>query len=175
MMETKVINLWAGPGQGKSTLAAGLFYEMKRRGLLVELVQEAAKDWAWSGRVIKKDDQIAVFAEQFRRESLLYGKVQFLITDSPLPLACFYDNYFHNVNRLFPIAKAARKANPQLDFLLSPRTDYSPEGRFQTRAEALSLHCEIHKFVLCVSDDVVELRKNTVSEALSKLRRKEWL
>jgi hypothetical protein len=39
----KVINLWAGPGAGKSTTAAGLFL-MKLTGRRVELVTEYAKE-----------------------------------------------------------------------------------------------------------------------------------
>jgi hypothetical protein len=34
----KVINLFAGPGCGKSTLAAGIFSLLKFHGVLVELV-----------------------------------------------------------------------------------------------------------------------------------------
>lgn len=34
-MKTKVINFYAGPGAGKSTNAAGLFYEMKKLGFLL--------------------------------------------------------------------------------------------------------------------------------------------
>jgi len=42
-MKTKVINLFAGPGAGKSTTAAGLFAEMKRANVDVELVTEYVK------------------------------------------------------------------------------------------------------------------------------------
>ena len=43
----KVINLFGGPGCGKSTTAADLFARMKLRGLSVELVTEYAKDVVW--------------------------------------------------------------------------------------------------------------------------------
>jgi ATP:corrinoid adenosyltransferase len=46
----KVINLWAGPGAGKSTTASGLFYLMKTADMQVELVTEYAKDMTWEGR-----------------------------------------------------------------------------------------------------------------------------
>ena len=44
---TKVINLFGGPGAGKSTTAAGLFYEMKVRDIKCELVTEYAKDMTY--------------------------------------------------------------------------------------------------------------------------------
>lgn len=46
----KVINLFGGPGIGKSTLAAGLFEHMKIAGFNVELVNEYAKDMVWEQR-----------------------------------------------------------------------------------------------------------------------------
>lgn len=46
-MKTKVINLYGGPGTGKSTTAGALFAEMKFRGINCEYVQEYAKDKAW--------------------------------------------------------------------------------------------------------------------------------
>ena len=37
---TKVINLFGGPGAGKSTIASGLFYHMKIAGYNVEMTGE---------------------------------------------------------------------------------------------------------------------------------------
>ena len=67
----KVINLFGGPGVGKSTTASGLFYEMKKARLEVELVTEYAKDAVWEGRTSLLDDQIYIFAKQQRRISRL--------------------------------------------------------------------------------------------------------
>ena len=39
----QIINIWGGPGVGKSTAAAGLFYEMKKLQLNVELVTGVRK------------------------------------------------------------------------------------------------------------------------------------
>ena len=40
----KVINFYGGPGVGKSTKAAGMFYKMQLAGYSVELVNEFAKE-----------------------------------------------------------------------------------------------------------------------------------
>ncbi len=82
----KVINFFAGPGAGKSTTAAGLFFEMKCLGLKVELVTEYAKDLAYSGML---GDPVKAFCwnmadVQLSRLSRLKGKVNFAVTDSPL-------------------------------------------------------------------------------------------
>lgn len=46
---TTIINIWAGPGAGKSTTAAETFALCKKAGLGVELRTEYVKDWAWRG------------------------------------------------------------------------------------------------------------------------------
>ena len=54
----KVINLWGGPGCGKSTTAAGLFSIMKMRGHKVELVTEYAKELTYDRNLtITKDEE----------------------------------------------------------------------------------------------------------------------
>ena len=45
-----VINLYGGPGCGKSTVSSGLFYKMKSEGYCVEYVSEYAKDLTYEER-----------------------------------------------------------------------------------------------------------------------------
>ncbi len=45
--ETLVINMFAGPGAGKSTLAAGTFFRLKCLGVNAEIAPEYAKDLVW--------------------------------------------------------------------------------------------------------------------------------
>ena len=86
----KVINVFGGPGAGKSTTAAGLFYKMKQKGINVELVTEYAKDMTWEGRHNILGDQLYVLAKQQRRVSRLVGKVDYVITDAPFFLGLVY-------------------------------------------------------------------------------------
>ena len=87
----KVINLFGGPGSGKSTTAAGLFYKMKMDGINVELVTEYAKELAYDGTLeLMLDRQEVIFAEQNQRLHRLRDKVDFAIIDSPLLLSHIY-------------------------------------------------------------------------------------
>ena len=48
---TIVVNLFGGPGSGKSTFMANLFYHLKCRGVEVVMAPEFAKDSVWEERV----------------------------------------------------------------------------------------------------------------------------
>ena len=61
---TKVINLFGGPGVGKSTIAAGLFYNMKIAGYNVEAPQEWCKQKVYEGTKYPFKDQLYTYACQ---------------------------------------------------------------------------------------------------------------
>jgi ATP:corrinoid adenosyltransferase len=63
----KVINIFAGPGAGKSTTAAGLFYHMKKLNMSVELVTEYAKSRVWEQHSSVMRDQVYLTAKQKTR------------------------------------------------------------------------------------------------------------
>ena len=87
----KVINLFGGPGSGKSTTAAGLFYNMKLNHQSVDLVTEYAKELVWEGRLDDMlDKQEVIFIEQQSRIRRLRDNVDYAIVDSPLLLSCIY-------------------------------------------------------------------------------------
>ena len=58
---TLVVNLFGGPGAGKSTLMAYLFYKLKILGVEVEMSPEFAKDLVWEERFNYFDEQIYIF------------------------------------------------------------------------------------------------------------------
>jgi len=87
----KIINLFGGPGVGKSTLASELFTYMKKNNYIVEITQEFAKDLTYSNDDTRLSDQILVFAEQHHKLFRLKNHVDFSITDSPILLSIAYN------------------------------------------------------------------------------------
>lgn len=62
-MKTKIINLIGGPGVGKSTLAAEIFAELKKKGKSAELALEYAKDQVWDENLRILKDQLYIFGK----------------------------------------------------------------------------------------------------------------
>jgi hypothetical protein len=142
----RVINLWGGPGTGKSTTAAGLFFEMKRQGFEVELVTEYAKDMTWEKRTNVLTDQLYILAKQNRRIQRLDGQVDFVVTDSPLPLGLVYqpDDYY---SKFAPLAWQVWNSYTNVNFKLGRDFEYQTAGRNQSYDEALCIDDCIHKLL----------------------------
>jgi thymidylate kinase len=93
-LKTKKINLYGGPGIGKSTLTAILFSELKMRGLHAEIVTEYAKELVYEGIDLTKSSptlQDRIILEQLRRELVFENSVDYLVCDSPMMLNAFYN------------------------------------------------------------------------------------
>ena len=84
---TICINLFAGAGAGKSTIASGVFSLLKHHNVNAELITEYAKDLVWEGRLHLNRNDIEIFTEQLKRQFRLHGKVDVMITDSPILLS----------------------------------------------------------------------------------------
>jgi hypothetical protein len=140
----KVINIFGSPGVGKSTTASGLFYAMKCRGLETELVTEFAKDMVWEKRLNILEDQLYVLAKQNRRIARLRDhKIDWVITDSPIPLGLLYlkpDAFSPTFSKL--LIEVFEKYD-NYNFLLSRNVVYNPVGRNQTESEAIEFDTKV--------------------------------
>ena len=87
---TKVINIFGGPGVGKSRTAAALFVALKDKHIHVELVTEYAKQITYEKRFNVLGDQLYILAKQNRKLEPLRGIVDYIISDSPLPTGLLY-------------------------------------------------------------------------------------
>lgn len=131
-----VVNLYAGPGAGKSTTAALLFGLLKLGSVNAELVREYAKDVVWEGREHLLEQQTYVFAKQAKRQADLDGKVDVVVTDSPLLLSMIYAPEAATLHALVA-EEYGRYEN--LDVYVNRVKPYHPEGRLQTEDEARAL------------------------------------
>lgn len=132
----KIINVWGGPGSGKSTTAAGLFSMMKMRGHKVELVTEFAKDLTYKKDFITLSNQLAVLGEQDHRLRRLDGHVDYVITDSPLLLSIVYAQGIYSEQWFKRAVWGAFCTYDNVNFLLKRVKPYAEYGRNQNEDQA---------------------------------------
>jgi len=132
-----LINLFAGPGAGKSTTAAGVFSALKQRDISVELVTEYAKDLTWDESFGVLKDQVLVFAEQRHRLLRLAGKVKYVVTDSPMLTSVLYAG--DELRYFSGLVWEAQAAWPSMNYVLHRVKRYEQAGRTQTEQEAIEI------------------------------------
>jgi hypothetical protein len=140
-----VVNLFAGPGVGKSTTAARIFAELKMHGVNCEMALEFAKDKVWEESFKTMDDQIYIFGKQFHKIWRLKDKVDVIICDSPLPISIVYDK--ENSEAFHTLIMEQFNKFDNYNVLLTRSGEYQKEGRVQTEEEAKEVD-EIVKKVL---------------------------
>jgi hypothetical protein len=140
-MTQVLIGFVGAPSCGKSTTAAKLFSRLKDMGLNVELVTEFCKTWAWDEREITPYSQFYFFGKQSYAESRLFNKVDYIVTDSPVLLSAFYQEYYNEDSSLCPAChefyrKVAEDNIIVLNFFLPRKKKYVARGRYQSEREA---------------------------------------
>lgn len=91
---SKIINLFAGPSTGKTSIAAGLLYKLKKKHISCDAPYEFPKVLAWDENHSAIKDQLYVIANQHRGIVKSWGKVDYIIMDSPILLSLVYKNYY---------------------------------------------------------------------------------
>ena len=122
MKKTVVVNLFAGPGAGKTTCAWAIASELKKRNIETEYVSEYAKELVWDTDLTLLDGtlphQKILFQEQKHRIDRLIGKVDVIVTDSPTILGLMY------------VDKSKCSVNEYLTFEQEAITDYKRYNNF---------------------------------------------
>ena len=144
MVDTLVVNLFGGPGAGKSTTAAGIFSLLKLNEINCELVTEVAKSLVWKESLYELNDQMFVTGSQYHSMFVLNGKVDIMITDSPLITGLMYnkvsDTFVKLTLELF-------RGFDNLNYYINRKKKYQNIGRSQTEDEALEIDGEFRLLV----------------------------
>ena len=140
-----VVNLFGGPGTGKSTLAAALFSNLKIKGVNAELVTEFAKDLVWSERNKELQDQVYILGKMYHKLWRLKDKVDVVVIDSPLPLCVYYDQSKTPGMEDFVVGLFNQFRN--INILLERNFPYQQEGRYQDEEGAVKVHNDIYKLL----------------------------
>jgi nicotinamide riboside kinase len=91
---SKLINLFGGAGIGKSSIANGITYKLKKKHISCNNPYEFPKRLAWDNNIPAISDQLYVFANQHRGIAECYGKVDYIVIDSPILFSTIYHRYY---------------------------------------------------------------------------------
>ena len=167
---SKIINFFGGPGIGKSTQSSGLFTEMKKHHMDVELTFEFPKIVAWEENFSAIKDQFYITANQHRNISRLYGKVDYIIVDSPIILGLVYKERYNDTPE-YPatfydetydtfILSLFKKYDSLNIFLNRNDETYDQNGRFQDLNESKQIDEEIKQKLVSNNIDFIEFNVN---------------
>lgn len=173
----RVINLFAGPGTGKSTTCAALFAELKYCGHNTELITEYAKDTVWEKRGPKVlEAQEYIFGKQHFRLSRVASEVEFVVTDSPILLSCIYlrDNYLPSLKN---VVKEAFDKYDNLNIFLKRNKTYNPKGRMQTEDEAKVIDGRILEMLnnWCIEYTTLDFHRDNPNEIMNLMFHRGWI
>ena len=123
-----------------STGAAYIFSKLKLASVNAELVTEFAKDKVWEDTKAVFENQAYIFGKQSFRISRCEGKVDVIVTDSPLPLSIFYNKNTHIYGTSFNkfVMDVFNHYN-NYNFFIHRVKPYNPKGRFQSEEESNAL------------------------------------
>jgi hypothetical protein len=145
------INIYGGPGLGKTTIAAFLFSELKIRHYSIEFVSEYIKDWAWIKRIPTSWDQWYIFGKQLHKEDVIARNGMYTVTDSPLWMQIAYMQRNGDVfsSEVISACKKFDLLYPKnLNILLKRTVKYDTDGRYENYEQALEMDTRINAVLI---------------------------
>lgn len=148
---TIVINAFAGPGAGKTTSCLEVAEKLKKQGFVTEYVQEYAKELVYDNNLIMLDGhyehQFDILKEQVKRINRLYGKVDFILTDSPVLLNNTYLNEDKSTNNYVTYCENVKKIYTLYDnfnyFVERDKSAFEEEGRIHNLEQSIVIDDEL--------------------------------
>lgn len=143
MKNTVIVNIFGAPGAGKSTAAAYVFSKLKMLNIDAELVTEFAKDKVWEQNPTPFQNQMYMFGKQSYRIARCAGKVDVIVTDSPLPLSIHYNTDPRLTENFNLTVMDVFNSYNNICYFLNRVKPYNPNGRNQTAEESDAMSKEI--------------------------------
>lgn len=144
----KVINLWAGPGAGKSTTRAGLFHLMKLNGINCEETTEYAKGKTWEKNASALSDQLLILSKQRNALHKLEGQVEWVVTDAPLLLTLHYTPLEFFPEHFRGLAVELYNSYDNYNVFINRVKPYSQVGRSQSKEKAIKIDTQVRHIMI---------------------------
>ena len=145
MKDTVIVNLFAGPGAGKTTGAWYISAKLKMAGADVEYISEFAKDKVWEENDLVFKNQFYITGKQAWKVARCDGKMEVAVTDSPILLGAMYCE--DNPDLISGIKYEFNK-HKNINFFIERCKKYNPNGRIQTEEEAKTIDARVKEFLI---------------------------
>lgn len=157
-----VINIFGGPGSGKSTIAGQIFTDLKQKGVEVANPEEQAKLAIWSNQAWLLDHQTILLGRTWETILARQDKVDVIVMDSPALLCSVYagnrePSCFHAL--VADIHKRTDRIN--LFLMRDGLRTYSMNGRRETEQEARILDERIITTLDTHSEHYLKIERGT--------------
>jgi len=162
-----IINLFGGPGVGKSTIAAELFVALRKERISCEYITEYAKDKTWEGSTNVLNNQLYVFGKQHHKMFIVNDKVDVLVCDSPLILSPIYGGYSFQ-DTFYKLVIEEHNKFTNINIIINRSTIYDVNGRAQSEEDAILVDKNIIKHLEHFNIEYIEYDINTGIDILKK-------
>ena len=180
-----VCNLFGGPGAGKSTVAAGVFYFLKLEQVNVELVTEFAKELVYDEALDHYlDQQEYLFGVQNRRMHRLRRHVDCVVTDSPLLLSYVYPElnqrqkgvgHWSALKTFKPFVLDVVRTYNNFNFFLNRPVKFDDRGRAHDFQQSVEIDEAIREAVRATKEPLSVYNADETTAGLIAARVKERL
>lgn len=162
---TVVVNLFGGPGSGKTTAAFEIAEKLKKAGYTVEYAPECAKELVWAMGDEKADiaerelaralldgtydNQLQLYTRQKERVMRLVGQCDFVVTDYPPALCAVYlkPSSEQQRERFERMAVGDMGDYECFNMLVTREGAYEQAGRIHDPAQAAKIDSDVKAFL----------------------------
>ncbi|MEG0503962.1 MAG: AAA family ATPase, partial [Raoultibacter sp.] len=195
---TVIVNIFGGPGAGKTTAAFEISEKLKKLGYVVDYAPEYAKELVWTissshSTAEQKHhasdllngstaNQTALYAEQKHRVDRLLGQCDFVVTDSPALLGCMYlkADSAHDHEAFTQRALVDFKQQNNFNLVVKRAGNYEAEGRLQSASEAAQIDGSLIDFLAdsniytgTYHHETIDLAIENMQKTLTRLKGQE--
>lgn len=151
---TLVVNIFGGPGSGKSNISANIFSELKWKHILAELALEYVKEEVWENNENAISNQLFLLGNQYQRIHRLLNKVDVIITDSPILLSILYNKDNNKNFNNYVLDKFNEHRNLNI-FLERNDVEFESKGRIHNLKESKNMD---NKIIKLLDDNNIEYK-----------------
>ena len=173
--KTLIVNIYGGPGAGKSTAALQLVAELKKRGYHAEYVSEVAKEYVYAKKFDILDGSLEhqkqIMSEQQGRVDLMIGNVDVAITDAPLLLNTIYLNPNEKTSEYsaYVLDEYNKYNNYNIYIDRDLSIEFEKEGRIHNLSESIEKDGEIKAMLISNGIAFDKCDRNNISGIAEKI------